>query len=232
MDGVEKCNQYIIEQYLDLMHAALSCFPRPPPPKSFLKVAWRRIAPCCVDDKLVDWFSTEEGEKLHIMWSFVWRDFVQAKGRGSRSVKVMRMRLAIKESLVTQGKMVPPERVGGEGSRVGVGDRLDMMDDAEPVGGEGSEVGIGDWLMDDDLAAEVVSISSSSQCSPDEYPLQPALVQALLDTPGSVPHPAAHREVCRTPKAGKTSKVGSSTKKAKCASKARASAKPQDDSAC
>ena len=95
------------------------------------------------------------------------------------------------------------------------------------MGGEGSEVGIGDWLMDDDLAAEVFSISSSSQCNPYEYPLQPALAQALLDTPGSVPHPAAHREVCRTPKAGKTSKVGSSTKKTKCASKARANANPK-----
>ena len=85
----------------------------------------------------MDWFSTEEGEKLHIMRLFVWRDFVQAGGRGPRSVKVMRMRLAIKESLVTQGKLVPPEPVGGEGSGVGVGDRLEMMDDAEPVGGEG-----------------------------------------------------------------------------------------------
>ena len=96
------------------------------------------------------------------------------------------------------------------------------MDDAETVGGEGSAVGIGDWIMDDDLAAEVVSITSS-QCSRDEYPLGPALAQALLDTPGSVPHPVAHREVCRTPKAGKTPKVGSSTEKTK-RSNARASA--------
>ena len=112
-DGVEKCNQYIINQYFDIMHAALSCFPRPAPPKSFLKAAWLRIAPCCVDDKLVDWFSTGEGEKLHIMWSLVWRDFVQAGGRGSRSVKVMRMSLATKESLVANGKMVPAEPEGG-----------------------------------------------------------------------------------------------------------------------
>ena len=37
VDGVEKCNQYIIEQYCDLMHVALSCFPGPPPPKFFLE---------------------------------------------------------------------------------------------------------------------------------------------------------------------------------------------------
>ena len=52
-------------------------------------------------------------------------------------MKVMRMRLATKESLVEQGKLVPAEAVGGERSGVGVGDRLEMMDDAEPVGGEG-----------------------------------------------------------------------------------------------
>ena len=111
----------------------------------------------------MDW--TEEGEQLHIMWSFV--------------------------------MMADAEPVGGEGSGVGVGGRLKMMDDAETVGGEGSAVGIGEWLMDDDLAAEVVSITSS-QCNRDEYHWQPALVQALLGTPGSIPHPAAHREVCRT----------------------------------
>ena len=56
------------------------------------------------------------------------------------AVKVMRMRLAIKESLVAQSEPVPADTVGGEGSGVGVGDRLEMMDDAEPVGGMGSGV--------------------------------------------------------------------------------------------
>ena len=126
-------------------------FPGPSPPKSCLEVAWMCIAPCCVDDKLVGWFSIEEGEKLHIMWSFVWRDFVQAGGRGARSVKVMRIRLAIKDSLVAHGKMVPVEPEGGERSRIDLGGRLEMMEDAEPVGGERSGVGVGDRLemMDD-----------------------------------------------------------------------------------
>ena len=51
-----------------------------------------------------------------------------------------------------------------KGSKVGVVDRLKMMDGAETVGGEGSELCIVDGLMDDDLAAEAVSITSS-QCS-------------------------------------------------------------------
>ena len=52
------------------------------------------------------------------------------------------MRLAINESLVAHGKLVPAEPEGGERSGVGVGDRLEMMDDAEPVGGEGSGISV------------------------------------------------------------------------------------------
>ena len=212
-DRMERCTQDAIEQYFELMHATMTQFPGPAPPTSLLKAAWRRIAPCCVADKLVEWFAAEEAEKFHIMWSFVWRDFCHYHDKGSRSVKIARMRLAIQDALEKHGITTPPEE--------------DLP----------SEDGIGDWLMDDDLtqdsikvpdpamAADVVSIGSSTQRSLDEYPVEPAVVNALLDMPGSIPDPAAHRDCCRTPKAKKKEKADTSTKETKKTSGAHAGTK-------
>ncbi len=88
----EKCSMTVVENYSDFLGACLSRFPGPPPPRSLLKAAWRRVAPCFVTDSLVEWFASEESEKHSILWSYVWRYYVNNKDRASRSVKVMRHR--------------------------------------------------------------------------------------------------------------------------------------------
>ena len=97
--GLEKCNMSAVERHHGFLHAFMTKWPRPPPPKKLLKEAWLPIAPYLVVGGRAKLFAMEEAEKHYMLWTFMWRYTMSTRERLSRSVEVMKLKLAILDAI-------------------------------------------------------------------------------------------------------------------------------------
>ena len=104
---VEKCGMESVDKHFDMLMKTMPLFPGPSPSPAVLKEAWLAVAPALVLAKRVGFFASEEAQKHSVLWSYAWKH--AKRDHGSRSVKMARLKCAIREAMKRTGQKVEDE---------------------------------------------------------------------------------------------------------------------------